>query len=105
MAVEMAGAGEPAYETALSAALTQTDRPTGLRYHSSLFHSCLILPLFYKQRNTISRYNSPECGIRTMQNDCMQELQAYLLFNVNSFILSPTTVFEIELLKYSNLKN
>lgn len=28
---EMAGAGEPAYETALSAALTQTDRPTGLR--------------------------------------------------------------------------
>lgn len=43
---EMAVAGEPAYETALSAALTQTDRPTRLRYNSNPFHSCLILPLF-----------------------------------------------------------
>lgn len=41
---EMACAGEPASETALSAALTQTDRPTGLCYHSTLSHSCLILP-------------------------------------------------------------
>lgn len=34
---EMAVAAEPAYETALSAALTQTDRPTGSRYHSNPF--------------------------------------------------------------------
>lgn len=53
----MAGAGEAAYETALSAALTQTDRPTGLRYHSSLFHSSLIPPLFQQQKTPFREKN------------------------------------------------
>lgn len=59
--VQMAGAGEPAYETALSAALTQTDRPTGLSYHSNPFHSSLILSLFSKKEkeNHISSHIRP----------------------------------------------
>lgn len=79
---EMAGAGEHACETALSAALTQTDRTTGHRYHSNPFHFCVILPLFHTKKNKKhihTHSNSPACTELEEYN--VKELQAaYFVF-------------------------
>lgn len=76
---EMAGAAEPAYETALSAALTQTDRPTGLCYHSNPFRSCLILPLFIKKITYQAYLTHKKVVLSHVLSPLAGTLQPYLL--------------------------
>lgn len=47
----MAVAGKPGWETTLSAALTETDRPSKLQHFPHLFPPCLILSRFQKQKS------------------------------------------------------
>lgn len=78
---EMASAGEAAYETALSTALTQTDRPTRQSYHSDLFHSCtLFSKITFKTISGLFKFKKVPLLLVGI-------LQACLLFNMKCYIL------------------